>query len=138
MHQAAFPEYVPDPATDADIATAEQELGCTFPDSFKWFQKEFGAYSGFTDIYGVKALPSPLKNIVGITMSERHECYPPLLAHLIPFSDNSGGDSYCLDTSRLMKGNCPVVFWDHEGDEKQTPEQRAAGFLDWLEEELAS
>ena len=136
VRQAAFSEYVPDPATDADILTAEQELDCTFPESFKWFQKKFGAYSGFRDVYGVKPLPAPLQNIIGITMCERHEAYPPMPPHLIPFSDNSGGDSYCFDTSRFVDGECPVVFWDHEADENQIPELWAINFLDWLEKEM--
>jgi cell wall assembly regulator SMI1 len=137
VRQAAFSEYIPNPATDADIQAAEQQLNCTFPESFKWFQKEFGAYSGFTDVYGVKPLPAPRQNIVGITMQERHECYPPMPSHLIPSSDDSGGDSYCFDTSRFVNGECPVVFWDHEADEKQIPEQWAINFSAWLEEELA-
>jgi hypothetical protein len=136
VRQAAFPKYVPGPAADADIATAEQELGCTFPDSFKWFQKEFGAYSGFTDVYGVKPLPAPQQNLIGITIFERHKGYPLVPAHLIPFSDSGSGDFFCLDNSRFADGECPVVFWDHEGDENQIPEELAANFLDWLEKEL--
>ena len=97
-------------------------------------RRSFGQYSGDGfDIYGVKPAPEPLQNIVGITMEERHECFPPMPAHLIPFSDNGGGDSYCFDTSRLVEGECPVVFWDHEDDEDQQPEPCGATFLDWFD-----
>lgn len=138
IRQRAPSDYVPDPATDAEIAVVEGELGYTLPDSYKRLQKEFGEYSGVADIYGVKPTPSPLQNIVGITMVERYECFPPVPDHLIPFSDNGGGDSYCFDTSRLRNGECPVVFWDHEGDQDQQPEPCAATFLDRLEEAIES
>ncbi len=136
MRRRLFSTSAPDPATDAEIADAERELGCAFPESYKRFQKEFGEGSGIIDIYGVKPLPPPMQNIVGITMSERHDCFPSMTFHLIPFSDNGGGDSYCFDTSFFESGECPVVLWDHEGIEDQQPERCGNTFLDWLEKTL--
>ena len=36
----------------------------------------------------------------------------------------------------LRDGECPVVWWDHELDEAQSPEEAAPSFLDWIETEL--
>ncbi len=139
IHQKAFSNYTIDPATDAEIADAEGELGAVFPDSYKRFQRDFGYFRGAVpDVYTVRPLPHPMLNIVGINFSERNETYPNLPLHLIAFSDNSAGDSFCFDTLRLTGGECPVVFWDHEKDTDQQPEEWAENFLDWLDEELNS
>lgn len=55
--------------------------------------------------------------------------------HLIAFSD-SGSDSYCFDSSASQGGECPVVWWDHQGDETQRPQRAGTSFLDWLSAEV--
>ena len=57
--------------------------------------------------------------------------WPLLPPHLIAFSD-SGSDLCCFDTSALEDGECPVVWWDHEGNAAQRPEPAALSFVDWL------
>ena len=108
---------VVDPATPEEIQAAEQELGRPLPESYKWFQQEFGNFQHASpDIYTVRALPEPLCNIVDITRSEQTEAFPKMPVHLVAFSDDGGGDSYCFDTSRFTANECPIVFWDHEDD----------------------
>jgi hypothetical protein len=75
-------------------------------------------------------------NIVSINLDARHEGFPRLPAHLIAFSDNGGGDLYCFDTSVLESGECPVVWWDHAGNEAQQPQRVGPSFLDWLAAEV--
>jgi hypothetical protein len=130
-------DVVPQPATQEELAAAEEALGCRLPDSYRWFQLEFGNPAhGPVDIYSVRT-PAPSEaNIVGINLDERRDAYPRLPAHLIAFSDNGGGDLLCFDSSALHAGESPVVWWDHEGDEAQRPEPAAPSFLDWLEREL--
>jgi hypothetical protein len=135
-------ELVPQPATAEDLAKAEQALACRFPLSYQWFQFEFGEFPhGPVDIYTVRPVESPNRNIVGINLEERAESYPPLPVHLIAFSDSGGGDFLCFDTSAgdrsgFPAGECPVVWWDHEGEADQIPEPAGDSFLDWLEAEL--
>jgi hypothetical protein len=125
------------PATAAEIAEAEQSLGAVFPDSFRWFQLEFGDFQrGPIDIYSVRTPVPPAINIVGINREARTEEGPRLPAHLIAFSDSGGGDYLCFDTRRREANECPVVWWDHEQDEDQEPQAAAPSFLDWLESDL--
>jgi hypothetical protein len=126
-----------DPATPEQLAAAQEALGCRFPDSYVWFQLEFGdVANGSLDIYTVRPLEAPNQNIVAINLDERREAHPALPAHLIAFSDNGGGDFCCFDTSAMKDGETLIVWWDHESDEHQIPEPAAASFLDWIETEL--
>lgn len=130
-------DVVTRPATAEELAAAEQALGCQLPDSYRWFQLEFGdVMRGPVDIYSVRTPEPSEMNIVGINLDARHETYPRLPAHLIAFSDNGGGDLVCFDTSVRRDGEWLVVWWDHERDEAQRPERAAPSFLDWLEGEL--
>lgn len=137
FRQKALMSFTAAPATDEEITAVEQQLGHTLPDSYKRFQKEFGNFDGaFPDVYHACTPAEGMQNIVGINFSERSDYFPKMPAHLIAFSDNSGGDSYCFDTTQFKSGECPVVFWDHEDNEEQTPEVIATDFIAWLEEEL--
>jgi hypothetical protein len=128
---------VPRPATPDHVDAAERDLGAAFPDSFRWFQLEFGDFQdGPFDIYSVCPPGPSERNIVSINQEERVESVPRLPPHLIAFSDSGGGDFLCFDTSRRVANECPVVWWDHEQDETQTPEPAAASFLDWIEAEI--
>ena len=130
-------ELTPLPATMRQIEEAEQALGAVFPNSFRWYQLEFGYLRRSPlEIYGVHD-PEPTNlTIVGINIDNRTELYPRLPIHLIAFSDSGGGDLLCFDTSRREGNECPVVWWDHENDEEQEPEEAAPSFLDWMESEL--
>jgi SUKH superfamily protein len=130
-------DLVARPATPDELAAAEQALGTQLPDSYRWFQLEFGNVAhGPVDIYSVRTPESSELDIVGINLDERHNAYPRLPAHLIAFSDNGGGDLLCFDSTARHDGECVVVWWDHEGEEGQRPEPAASSFLDWLEREL--
>lgn len=125
------------PATPEHISAAQQALGCQFPDSYVWFQLEFGDVANSPlDIYSVRPIEPPNQNIVAINLEERREAHPALPVHLIAFSDSGGGDFVCFDTSAMKDSETPIVWWDHEGDEDQVPEAAAASFLDWIEAEL--
>ena len=129
-------EAVAEPATAEEVSAAERALGCRFPDSYRWFQLEFGDFAnGPLDIYGVRPPEPPAMNIVGINLDARRDGDPRLPPHLIAFSDSSS-DCYCFDTSASEGGECPVVWWDHEGDETQRPQRAGTSFLDWLAAEV--
>jgi hypothetical protein len=127
-------EANPEPATVEEVSAAERALGCRFPDSYRWFQLEFGDFAhGPLDIYSVRGAGPP---IVDINLDARRAGYPRLPPHLIAFSDSGGGDFCCFDASAMAGGECPVVWWDHAGDEAQSPERAAPCFLDWLAAEV--
>jgi SMI1-KNR4 cell-wall len=130
-------ELAVDPATVEELQSAQDALGCQFPESYAWFQLEFGqiANSPLLNIFSVRPDP-PALNIVGVNLEERHDAHPALPASLVAFVNSGGGDLCCFDTSALEDGECPVVWWDHEADEDQVPELAAASFVDWLEHEI--
>ena len=131
-------QLVPRPANVEDIDRAERELGAQFPMSYRWFQLEFGDVEHSPlDIYTVQTPQRPYsKHVIETNLQERTEAGPRLPAHLIAFSDNGGGDMLCFDTTRPEDGEYPVVWWNHEMDEDQEPEDAASSFLDWIEQEL--
>jgi hypothetical protein len=136
FRDAGGPALTTDPATPEEVAAAQAELGCRFPDSYVWFQLEFGRVARHAlEIYSVRPAAAEL-NIVGINLEERRDGRPALPPDLIAFSDNGGGDLYCFDTARIEGGECAVVWWDHEAGDDQQPEPAAPGFLDWIEAEL--
>jgi hypothetical protein len=118
----------------AEIAQCEQRLGVQLPNSYRWFLREFGTGCFPDYIYGIHHGSLPGLKVEHHTQAERHQCEPPIPQHLIPFSPDGWGNHYCLDTSRLSEGECPVVFWNHAGADDQQPEQTHSTFLDWLEE----
>jgi cell wall assembly regulator SMI1 len=119
-------------ATDSEIAAAERELGVTFPSVFRSYLAEFGFLEfGSAEFYGLGAgVPAHL-NLVRNTVAERTEFHPHIPSHLIPFMPNGGGDHYCVDLS-ARADDPPVVFWNHELDTAQQPEQLADTFSSWL------
>jgi hypothetical protein len=125
------------PATNQELSKAEKELNVNLPESYKAFQLELGDIDwAMLEIYSVKTPQEGMTNIIGITQSERTECFPNMPNYLVPFSDNGGGDSYCFDTSKITDGECPVVFWDHTSTPKQEPEVVAVDFLEWIGSEI--
>lgn len=124
-------------ASPEEVQEAERELSVVLPDSYRAFLGEFG-WGAFAhwELYGLGAdVPSHL-HLVRITLEERREFHPLTPPHLVPVLNNGGGDLYCLDTSRLVDGECPVVFWDHDLGEDQIPDEDAPGFLPWLADGL--
>jgi cell wall assembly regulator SMI1 len=120
-------------ATDGDIANAESSIGVTFPESYRRFLSEIG-WGRFShqELYGLGSdVPAHLE-LVRNTLVERLEMHPALPAHLIPLMNDGAGNHYCLDASATCKGECPVVFWDHEQQDDQIPERVAMSFDTWL------
>ncbi|WP_146373551.1 SMI1/KNR4 family protein [Symmachiella macrocystis] len=124
-------------ANDDDIASAETALGIQFPESYRSFLRKVGwGEFSYELLYGLGMdTPDPL-GLVRNTLSERHEASPPLPLHFLPVMNDGAGNNYCLDTSRLVSGECPVVFWDHEQGNNQTPDVEAESFDLWLIELL--
>jgi cell wall assembly regulator SMI1 len=124
-------------AAQADISTAEATLGTKLPESYKAFLREFG-WGGVDswELFGVgRGVPNYL-DLVRITESERTLAHPHIPAALIPILNDGFGNHYCLDTSALHEGECPVVFWDHEKGTGQKPEVVSPRFDLWLPDML--
>lgn len=120
-------------ATADEIAAAERRLGTMFPEAYRRFLSHFGYLSvGHIETYGLGvSVPSHL-DLVRNTECERSEFEPHLPVWLIPVMNDGGGNHYCLDTSHVIDGDCPVVFWDHEAGIRQSPRTVGDSFCSWL------
>jgi hypothetical protein len=136
MRAEATRDFYGRPAPEEDIRQAEEALGVSFPDSYCWFLMEFGAAEWPQLIYGVRTGNWTWADLVRLTKESRQALNAPIPLHLLPFSPDGWGNDYCMDTSRLVEGECPVVFWNHENGEDQIPDTVFAGFLDWLEDAI--
>jgi cell wall assembly regulator SMI1 len=122
-------------ATDQEIANAERALGVRFPESYKAFLSRFGWAEIYYDtLYGLGPSVPPGYGLVKNALCERSEAEPLIPQHLVPVMNDGAGNNYCLDTSQLSSGECPVVFWDHEHEDgsDQSPEQVSSSFDQWL------
>lgn len=115
------------------IGGAESNLGAQFPESYRHFLTRYGwARFAHQEIYGLgEAVPSH-QELVANTLSERSLMRPYLPPTFVPVMNDGAGNHYCLDTSRLEGGECPVIFWDHEAPEDQDVETVAPSFDVWL------
>ena len=120
-------------ASEANIQTAEEQLGIKLPDSYKDFLKEFGwGGAGHLEFFGLGSdVPAHL-DLVMVTLEERSLYRPYMLTYLVPLLNDGFGNHYCLDTRHIESGDCPVVFWNHELDESQIPELVAENYEKWL------
>lgn len=135
---ASFPERdVGRGATADEVSEAERLLGATLPSSYRTFLVDFG-WGGVGDweVFGLGEDVPPYLDLVRVTLSERTEMVPPLPERLVPFHNDGGGNLYCLNTGRSAGTECPVVFWDHEGEVGQEPPVLAESFASWLSDRL--
>lgn len=84
----------------------EKELNVKFPNSYKWFLKNFGQGG----IYGIDILGSSdgiLTNVIKET--KRNRKYYKLKNEYVVI-ENCDEFVYCLETSNMVNNECPVIF----------------------------
>ena len=100
------------PVSDEMINKAETILNVKFPESYKMFLRTFGAGCfGCEEIYGViknDFYLESIPNVVWHTIKERRD--NNLSEQYVPIYYNGGELDFCLDTSQMDKGECPVVI----------------------------
>lgn len=114
---------------EKDIYSMEKELNVKFPNSYKWFLKNFGQGG----IYGINILGSSngiFTNVIKET--KRNRKYYKLKNEYVVI-ENCDEYVYCLDTNNMANNECPVVFF-----EKVTGiiEPRNENFLQFLFERI--
>lgn len=122
-------------ASEESIRDAAQELGVTLPNDYEAYLRTYGwARLLYDELYGIgDSVPAHL-NLTTNTVRERTDFRPYLPKQLIPVMPDGAGNHYCLDLSKLEFGICPVVFWDHDEGEQQTPQIVGRSFSDWIVE----
>jgi antitoxin YobK len=97
------------------VERAENELGVTFPMSFKEYLETWGVIefdsSEFYGIIGSDFVHSSVPDFVWFNKTIRKSQSIP--DYLVIFRNIDGIVYYCLDTSKMnSEGECPVVVWD--------------------------
>jgi|ERR1043166_489468 cell wall assembly regulator SMI1 len=120
-------------ATPEQVAEAERQLRVTFPPTYRGFLREFGwARFSHQELYGLgRDVPRHL-DLLRNTLSERDGMRPALPPSLVPIMSDGAGNHYCLATSEVSGGACPVVIWNHELGEDQQPQVASPTFETWL------
>ena len=88
----------------------ESQLAVILPESYRWFVRTYG----MGGVSGVEILGVNKDNslaCVETTLRRREYGLPP---HFVVIED-VGEYQYCLDTSKLEDGECPVVNWAQSG-----------------------
>ena len=109
--------------SDDRIASAEEYLGVSFPESYKCFLKNYGtAEMDSLEVYGILENRdfenSEVPDAVWMTMQERQSIDLP--KELVIVYDTGTEFYFCLDTSEMKDGECPVVsIWNCSGGTKE-------------------
>ena len=108
------------------IDLIERSLDISLPESFKAFLLQFGSGGNSSlEIDGIGI--NEQTNMISQTIENR-KMFNSFHTKLVFFSYGEDWD-YCLDTSRMEDGECPVVEFDYVNDRIIDV---APGFLDFL------
>ncbi len=96
---------------DYRIIEVEKELNVTLPESYKWYLREYG-YGGVAGVtilgIGLAGVPP----VVEFTQDYRKYGMPKSLVVIY----NVDEWVYCLETDKMVNGECPVIDWDLRGE----------------------
>lgn len=125
------------PINDDRLELFEKEIGFSFPLDFKYLLKKHNriVLAG-TEVYGhdEKLRGTSIDEVYKYEHSkEVHNAMPK---EFLPFSPDGRGNHYCLNLSKLVKGICPIVFWQHDFTYKSTEdvEECNDSFISWIKE----
>lgn len=96
--------------TETEVASAENDLGVRFPDSFRQYLLSIGWCDiGSDELYGLgNDLPNVYRDVVKHTQAEREVISLP--QSFVVVCVNGWGNLICLQTDEMEKGECPVIF----------------------------
>lgn len=110
------------------IEAAERKLGFALSKTWKQFANQVGA----------AVWPVQLLSLEAIAADPVPTDRPKFL---VAFADDGSGNEWCFDTRAAVKGEYPILFWDHEDppqvSELETPEA-VTSFDEWLKGMIAT
>jgi SMI1 / KNR4 family. len=89
------------------IKEIENRLGVTLPNSYKWFLLRHGSGG----VFGVDIIGVGKSNQACVVIETEKKRKLGLNKELVVIED-CDEYIYCLDTSKLSNGECPVISWD--------------------------
>jgi hypothetical protein len=106
------------PASETQVAAAEEALGCTFPPSYRTFLRRFGAIRIPTDVAVVHDFlglggGDGVKSVVDHTLGARAENRLPQNLVVVGMGAEYR-EWFCLDLDRAQEedGECPIFLFD--------------------------
>lgn len=128
------------PCPPEAIASVENALGVRIAGSFRDFLLKAGG--GGLDMFSISGVPSVeplggLGTVHGDTLHYRQGAWTsPLPPHLVVIQrDQDDNEPFCLDTSRTVDGENPVVLF-YPSTRDGHADRIAASFIDFLEKYL--
>lgn len=90
------------------IELIEKLLSLKIPESYKWFLEMYG-HGGVT---GLEINGNGLANVPSCVSASLNWREFGLPEYLLVIEDSGSDFIFCLDTSRMVNGECPVVDWE--------------------------
>ncbi|MFE4705388.1 SMI1/KNR4 family protein [Peribacillus simplex] len=137
MKYSALQEFIRQYGEDDDftggvsedkVKETEQKLQVTLPESYKWFLRNYG-YGG---LFGVRIIGYGFTGPAVVDATKGHQKYYGLIDGLVVIEDIDEF-AYCLDTNKMINGECPVITWDNQ---EGYGVKLADSFLDYFIERL--
>ncbi|MEY8755745.1 SMI1/KNR4 family protein [Peribacillus frigoritolerans] len=115
--------------SDEKVRETEQKLQVPLPESYKWFLKNYGSGGSFgIDIIGYDFVGPSV-----VTATKDHQKYYGLIDGIVVIEDIDEF-AYCLDTNKMINGECPVIMWDNqEGYGRKLADNFVDYFIDRIE-----
>ncbi|MDF9759787.1 hypothetical protein OKW24_001560 [Peribacillus simplex] len=111
------------------VEETENKLQVPLPESYKWFLKNYGSGGSF----GIDIIGYDLVGASVVTATKDHQKYYGLIDGLVVIEDINEF-AYCLDTNKMINGECPVIMWDNqEGYGRKLADNFVDYFIDRLE-----
>ncbi|MGG3805408.1 SMI1/KNR4 family protein [Metabacillus fastidiosus] len=97
---------------DSRISDIEKRLNLKLPASYKWFLQEYGTGG----VLGIEIFGGGLsKDPTCVRETEEWRKYGLPMKFVV--IQNYGAGVYCLDTSRLVNNECPVIDWEQDDED---------------------
>ncbi|CAH0295497.1 Antitoxin YobK [Peribacillus simplex] len=91
------------------VKETEKKLQVPLPESYKWFLKNYGSGGSFgIDIIGYDCVGASV-----VTATKDHQKNYGLIDGIVVIEDIDEF-AYCLDTNKMINGECPVIMWDNQ------------------------
>ncbi|MCY8008587.1 SMI1/KNR4 family protein [Bacillus haynesii] len=110
--------------SEEKVKFIENELNVNLPESYRWFLKKYGSGG----IYAANILGYDLVSASVVEKTKEYRELYNLNEGLVVIEDIDIF-AYCLDTNKMIDGECPVVVWATQGGYGRTVEQSFLTFL---------
>ncbi|MGG0658094.1 SMI1/KNR4 family protein [Rummeliibacillus pycnus] len=110
------------------VLEIESKLQVTLPESYKWFLRNYGSGG----IFGIDIQGYDYEGASVVDLTKDYREFYNLIDGIVVI-ENIDEFSYCLDTNKMIDGECPVIMWDNLEGYGRTLEDN---FLDYFIQRL--